>query len=140
MAGSIAERMSMMSSGHMAGDKKMGASRAGSEHSELHDHGDGTYHTVTPDGNETQHPHMGHALMHLAAHHGGGEGKHMHVHQDGMGNHTSHHVGEDGKVQGPHDHDNLEALKAHMSKFLDEEEQEGGGDYGKGGSDDSLFA
>jgi hypothetical protein len=61
---------------------------------------------------------------HLTALHAAMGGKHMHVHSDGMF-HTSHQVGEDGKVEGPHDHENIEALKEHMGKFFDEEEQEG---------------
>ena len=61
---------------------------------------------------------------HLKALHGAMGGKHMHVHSDGF-SHTSHQVGEDGEVQGPHDHENLDALKDHMSQFFNEEEHEG---------------
>ena len=61
---------------------------------------------------------------HLAAMHAESGGKHMHVHHDGM-SFTTHHVGDDGEVQGPHDHQNLEELKAHMDQFFDEEGQEG---------------
>ena len=75
---------------------------------------------------------MGHAMMEAAAEHPIG-GKHMHVHQDHMGKLTSHHVGEDGEVQGPHEHGNLEALKQHMSQFFDEEGQEGMGGEHEGG-------
>lgn len=57
---------------------------------------------------------------HLAALHAEKGGKHMHVHHDGMSI-TSHHVGDDGEVQGPHEHENLEALKQHMDQFFDEE-------------------
>jgi hypothetical protein len=60
---------------------------------------------------------------HLKAMHAEMGGKHMHVHQH-EGGLTSHHVGEDGKVEGPHDHENTEALKEHMGKFFDEEEHE----------------
>ena len=60
---------------------------------------------------------------HLSAMHVEMGGKHMHVHSDGM-KHTTHHVGEDGEVQGPHDHENIEALKQHMDQFLNEEGQE----------------
>ncbi len=49
-----------------------------------------------------------------------GGGKAMLVHHDGI-NLQSHQIGEDGEVEGPHDHDNLEALKQHMDQFLDEE-------------------
>lgn len=101
----------------------------GGSHTTLHDHGDGTFHTEGHDGEHTEHPHIGHALMHMAAKHGGG-GKHMHVHSDGMGTHTTHHTGEDGQVEGPHDHENMEALKQHMDQFLGEEENEGS-DWGR---------
>lgn len=68
---------------------------------------------------------------HLAAMHAQSGGKHMHVHSDGM-THTTHHVGEDGEVQGPHNHENIEALKDHLGKFFDEEANEWSGeDYHK---------
>lgn len=60
---------------------------------------------------------------HLQAMHQQMGGKHMHVHSDGF-SHTTHHVGEDGQVQGPHEHPDMEALKDHMSNFF-EEGQEG---------------
>lgn len=133
---SIADRMASMAEPRertpKGGDGADGDGGAGG-HSQLHPHGDGSYHTITSDGQRTEHPHIGHALMHMAAHHEG-DGKHMHVHQDGGGGHTSHHVAEDGKVQGPHDHENIEALKDHMGRFLDEEANEWSGeDYGGGG-------
>ncbi len=62
---------------------------------------------------------------HLKAYHDAmGGGKAMLVHHDGM-NITSHQIGEDGEVQGPHDHQNLEELKSAMDQFLDEEANEG---------------
>lgn len=71
---------------------------------------------------------------HLSALHAEHGGKHMHVHHDGMSI-TSHHVGEDGEVQGPHNHENIEALKEHLGKFFDEEANEWKGeDYGHAGS------
>jgi hypothetical protein len=104
--------------------------------SELHSHGDGTYHTMI-DGQKTEHPSFGHAAMHLAAHHEA-ENTQSHVHHHEDGTHTSHHM-KDGQVDGPHDHDNLEALKGHLGKFLNEEEHEGS-DYGKEESgSDGLF-
>lgn len=60
---------------------------------------------------------------HLKALHDSMGGKHMHVHQH-EGGYTSHQVGDDGKVDGPHDHENMEALKEHMNRFLSEEEQD----------------
>jgi hypothetical protein len=61
----------------------------------------------------------------LRAAHAGDGGKHMHVSHDGFSL-QSHHVGEDGQPQGPHDHENLEALKQHMDQFFSEEGQENG--------------
>ena len=80
-------------------------------------------------------PHIGHQLMQQASESPEG-GKHMHVHHDGM-KYTTHHVGEDGEVQGPHEHGNMEALKDHMAQFFDEEEHEGEGrSYGAGGGEE----
>ena len=64
--------------------------------------------------------HEGGIPEHLKAMHAEHGGKMMlaHHHEGGI---TSHHVGEDGKVEGPHDHENTEALKEHMGKFFDEE-------------------
>lgn len=103
------------------------------KHTTLHDHGDGTFHSEGSDGEKVEHPSIGHAMMHMASKHS--DGKHMHIHSDGMGGgHTSHQVSDGGKPEGPHDHENIEALKDHMGKFLNEEENEwGGGDYGKSG-------
>lgn len=107
---------------------------SGEGHHELHAHGDGTYHTIAPDGERTEHPHLGHALMHMAKHHEPGA-KHMHVMSDGL-EHTTHHVEGGGEVQGPHDHENIEAVKEHLGKFFDEEEHESeGGKGGFGGGD-----
>ncbi len=62
---------------------------------------------------------------HLKAYHDAmGGGKAMLVHHDGI-NLTSHQIGEDGEVQGPHDHENLDQLKASMDQFLSEEGAEG---------------
>lgn len=63
---------------------------------------------------------------HLKALHAAHGGKHMHIHHDG-GEYTTHHIDEDGNTYGPHDHENMEALKDHMDRFLSEEEHEGGG-------------
>ena len=66
---SISEAMSGMAHGHRTPRKEPQAAPAGADgagHTELHDHGDGTFHTVTPDGEKTEHPHLGHALAHIA--------------------------------------------------------------------------
>ena len=40
-----------------------------SAHTQLHDHGDGTYHTIMPGGIKTEHPELGHALAHIGREH-----------------------------------------------------------------------
>jgi hypothetical protein len=101
-------------------------------HTTLHNHGDGTFHTEHHDGTRTEHPHIGHALAHMHGLHNDGGAKHINVHSDGM-THTSHQHDGSGNVEGPHDHANIEALKEHMGKFLDEESHEWSGDDYKGG-------
>ena len=58
-----------------------------------------------------------------AAHEGTGEA-HSHIEHHEDGSHTSHHIGKDGEMSGPHDHENIEALKDHMDQFLEEEGRE----------------
>lgn len=60
---------------------------------------------------------------HLTAMHAESGGTHMHVHDDGMGMITSHHIGEGGQVEGPHEHPDHEALKEHMGRVF------GGGEH-----------
>lgn len=81
----------------------------------LHSKGDGTYHTES-GGEQTEHPSLGHALMHMA-HHAEPDGKHMHIHHDGF-SHTSHGVDENGEHSGPHDHEDTESLKEHVGEFF----------------------
>ncbi len=89
----------------------------GEMRSTLVSRGDGTHHIEHEDGNMTEHPHIGHALMSMAGKHS--EGKHYHAHSDGMGGdrvvHTSEHGGE---PEGPHD------------QGIDEFFNEDGGDEG----------
>ena len=85
----------------------------------LEAHGDGTYSTTSGYGEPVQHPSIGHALMHMAMLHS--QGTHVHIHQNSPL--TTHHV-KDGEMTGPHSHKNLEALKASLGKFIDEEEKE----------------
>ncbi len=95
----------------------------------LHSNGDGTYHTEGGGGQE-EHPTLGHALMHMA-HHNEPEGKHMHIHHDGLSV-KSHGIHESGEHDGPHEHDDLEGAKDHMDQMMgdggdedgDEDEEE----------------
>ena len=103
-------------------------------HITIHKHADGTHSTETEGGEKMEHPTLGHALVHAAAHHEP-DSSHMHIKHDGMGGLESHHVGEDGQAQGPHEHPDVEALKSHLDKFLGEEgkEHEGGEPMGMEG-------
>ena len=102
---------------------------AEAERSELHDHGDGSFHSITPDGQRTEHPDITHALAHLGGHHAP---EHMHsvVQHHDDGTHTSsHHDGTE--VSGPHEHQNVEEMKEHLhgfansfGNFADEERKE----------------
>lgn len=60
---------------------------------------------------------------HLKAMHSemGGKHIHAHAHEGGL---TSHQIGDDGNMEGPQDHESIEALKQHMDAFFNEEEQE----------------
>ena len=98
----------------------------GETRSTLVSHGDGTHHIEHEDGNQTEHEHIGHALMHLAGKHS--EGLHHHTHTDGMGGgHTVHTAEHGGEPEGPHEHENLASVKDGMDQFFNEEAQEGGG-------------
>ena len=75
------------------------------------------------DTGEGDHHHAAAEALHAAE----PGSKHMVVSHDGYA-YKSHGVREDGShepEQGAHDHENIEALKDHMGKFFDEEEQEG---------------
>ncbi len=101
----------------------------GESRSTLVSHGDGTHHIEHEDGNQSEHPHIGHALMHLAGKHS--EGMHHHTHSDGMGGgHTVHTSEHGGEPEGPHDHENLESVKQGMDQFFNEEKGEGEDDWG----------
>ena len=83
-------------------------------------HGDGTYHSESGYGmDRVEHPTFGHLVAHLALKHSAGE--HLHVMKNSPM--VSHGV-KDGKMHGPHDHKNLEALKKEITKFFTEEEAE----------------
>ena len=101
----------------------------GGVHTEIHNHGDGTFHTIH-DGEKTEHGSIGEMHAHLSSIHGAPGEKHFHAHHDGMEAH-SHAVESGGEAQHEeHDPENIESIKDHLGKFFNEEEQEG-----KGGED-----
>ena len=86
------------------------------------------------DGEKSEHPSIAHAAMHLHAKHEVGPAMHVHNHggspmgeHEGMEGHhsvTTHHVGPDGDVQGPHHHSSMEEAANHMHSAIGE----GGGE------------
>lgn len=102
-------------------------------HTTMHDHGDGTFHTEHEDGTKTEHPSLGHALMHMAAKHAPGD-KHMHMHHDGV-NITSHHADEDGEVHGPDEHADGDEAAEHARGVMDGDED---GEVPRHGDDDGY--
>jgi hypothetical protein len=86
-------------------------------------HGDGTHSVMHHDGETTEHPSTGHMLMGLHAKHEMGGGGHMHSHggmEGAEGSVTTHHVGMDGEVQGPHHHADEMAAGEHLANALGE--------------------
>ena len=59
-------------------------------------------------------------LEHMHEAHGG---RHMHITRHEDGRLASHHVAEDGEVQGPHEHEDAEALKDHVGAVMGDEDQ-----------------
>lgn len=120
--------------------KPQAAEAEGGMSSTLHDHGDGTFHTVSHDGAEEQHPSIGHALMHMASQHS--EGKHVHIHHDSGGRISSHHVGHMGGVEGPQEHGSADEAGQHAAMVLGDggEEQAMPEEHMSGGAMNSLQA
>lgn len=55
---------------------------------------------------------------HLKALHEAHGGRHMHVHQSDEAHVTTHHVDEDGQVQGPHEHASMDDLHNHLESVF----------------------
>ncbi len=92
-------------------------------------HGEDGSHTVKhADGEETEHPNIHHAMMAVASKHESGDHGVMHHHggmpehpHEGMEEHhtvTTHHVGMDGEVQGPHHHGSPEEAGQHLASMM----------------------
>jgi hypothetical protein len=96
----------------------------GGNMTEVHNHGDGTFHTVH-GGQEEQHESIGHLHAHLSKLHGEDGHSHFHAHHDGV-MHTSHSV-KDGEAEH-REHDDEEGVKAHLDEHLgtpDDQEPDG---------------
>jgi hypothetical protein len=95
----------------------------GESRSTLVSRGDGTHQIEHEDGSTTDHPHIGHALMHLAGKHS--DGVHHHAHSDGMGGGvTTHHSSHGGEPEGPNEHENAESAATEMKELMGGEEGE----------------
>jgi len=90
---------------------------------EVHNHGDGTFHTVH-GGEEEQHESIGHMHAHLSKLHGAPGEKHFHAHDDGMESHS--HSVETGGEADHREHDEPEGMKEHMAEAM------GAGEEGEG--------
>ena len=98
--------------GYLGGNKEEKAAPMHESHQAGPAMEDGSHHAAIHDHLQEMHEATGHA--------------HSHIEHHGDGRHTSHHIDEAGQMSGPHDHENLEALKSHMDQFLNEEGEEGG--------------
>lgn len=115
------------------GGEKPAEHEGGGEHTKImHDHPKPGMHTVHhADGEKTEHPSVGHMLMGLHAKHAEGEGGHMEVHPEGHA--TTHHVGMDGMVQGPDEHEGPQEAGEHLGSVMSEpDDMSGGGGGGMG--------
>jgi hypothetical protein len=93
----------------------------------LSKHGDGSYHTATSNGeNRTEHPSLGHAMVHMSNHME--PAKHVHIHSE-AGVHHTHKIDESGNHE-EHDHQNIDELQQDLGQFFNEEKSEGSGSYG----------
>lgn len=90
----------------------------GGNMTEVHNHGDGTFHTVS-DGKEEQHETIGHMHAHLSSMHGAEGEKHFHAHHDGVMPH-SHSVETGGEAEH-RDHEDTEGMKQHMDESMSDE-------------------
>lgn len=93
---------------------------------EIHDHGDGTFHT---EPGNVQHESIGHLHAHISATHGQPGHKHFHAHHDGGGGgggSHSHSVESGG--EGDHrEHEDENGMREHFDEFAGEDGQEDGG-------------
>jgi hypothetical protein len=107
----------------MAGAKPMGMPKMPKEEGEkampspmeIHDHGDGTFHTMK-DGQQEEHPDLLHMTAHIAHVHEP-ESKHHHAKHDGFSGHT-HGIHEDGTHEETQEHDSPEEMGEGLKAFM----------------------
>ena len=89
---------------------------------EVHDHGDGTFHTEHPDGTREEHPDHLLMLAHIGNKVTDGD-KHIIFNHDGISAH-SHSIDEAGNHEDHGEHNTAEEAKGALDKFFGEESEE----------------
>lgn len=90
----------------------------------------GAHHIEHEDGSMTEHPHIGHALMHMAGKHS--DGVHHHIHHDGMGGGAMVHSNEHGQEGDSEEQDDCPMCGSEMEdKGSGGEEKDGKTSEGK---------
>jgi hypothetical protein len=92
---------------------------------EVHNHGDGTFHTVH-EGEKTEHESIGHMHAHLSKIHGEDGHSHFHAHHDGM-MHTSHSA-KSGEEPEHREHDGIDGVHEHLHEALGVSQEEPDGE------------
>ena len=108
--------------GKMEAPKEHEGGGDGEQVHEVHDHGDGTFHTEHPGGEREEHPDHLHMLAHLGHKVTDGD-KHHVVHHDGIAAH-SHSIDEQGNHEDHGESNSAEDAKGALDKFLGEEAEE----------------
>jgi hypothetical protein len=106
--------------GEMEGAKKPPMKDGGGSETTIMHNGDGSHSVMHADGEKTEHPTIGHAMMAIHGKQSDGEGHHMEVHPHGGA--TTHHVDMAGMVSGPHEHQDGNAAAEHIRSMVDEHE------------------
>lgn len=100
------------------------------DHTEVHNHGDGTFHTVDPEHGQVEHESIGHMHAHLSKVHGEPGHKHFHAHHDGEAIHThSSNAGEEPESRD-HDAEDTDGAADHLHEAI-------GGESGEEEPDDN---
>ena len=99
--------------------------KEGGEHTEVHNHGDGTFHTVH-GGEKVEHESIGHMHAHLSKVHGEEGHSHFHAHHDGMTHHS--HSAKSGEEPEHREHDEVDGVHDHLDEAMGGEHEEPDGD------------
>jgi hypothetical protein len=106
--------------------------QSGEDVTEVHAHGDGTFHTSHPVHGEIQHETIGHMHAHLSSVHGKPNEKHFHAHNDGESAH-SHSVETGGEPEHQdHEVSDNQAMTDHLQQAMGDEPEGPEGEQGVG--------